>query len=100
MRSKRLSKIKPSRLLQEEVDEPLIAHIVSKWTGIPVEKMLSSEAQKLIQLEVTIEQRVVGQDMAVTAVCEAIRRSRAGLADPQRPMGAFLFLGPDRSGQN
>lgn len=92
-------KDKASRLLQEEVDEPLIAHIVSKWTGIPVEKMLSSEAQKLIKLEVTIEQRVVGQDLAVTSVCEAIRRSRAGLADPGRPMGAFLFLGPTGVGK-
>lgn len=92
-------KEKSSRLLQEEVDEPLIAHVVAKWTGIPVEKMLSSEAQKLIELEVTIEQRVVGQDMAVTAVCEAIRRSRAGLSDPQRPMGAFLFLGPTGVGK-
>lgn len=92
-------KDKSSRLLQEEVDEQLIAHVVSKWTGIPVSKMLAGEAEKLIQLEQTIEQRVVGQDMAVVAVCEAIRRSRAGLADPSRPMGAFLFLGPTGVGK-
>lgn len=92
-------KDKTSRLLQEEVDEPLIAHVVSKWTGIPVQKMLASDAEKLIQLEATIEERVVGQDMAVVAVCEAIRRSRAGLSDPSRPMGAFLFLGPTGVGK-
>ncbi len=92
-------KEKASRLLQEEVDEQLIAHVVSKWTGVPVQKMLASDAEKLIQLEQTIEQRVVGQDIAVVAVCEAIRRSRAGLADPNRPMGAFLFLGPTGVGK-
>ncbi|MBS0634718.1 MAG: AAA family ATPase [Verrucomicrobia bacterium] len=92
-------KEKSSRLLQEEVDEPLIAHVVSKWTGVPVQKMLASDAEKLMQLEATIEERVVGQDMAVVAVCEAIRRSRAGLADPSRPMGAFLFLGPTGVGK-
>ncbi len=92
-------KEKSSRLLQEEVDENLIAHVVSKWTGVPVQKMLASDAEKLIQLESTIEQRVVGQDMAVVAVCEAIRRSRAGLSDPSRPMGAFLFLGPTGVGK-
>ncbi len=92
-------KDKSSRLLQEEVDEPLIALVVSKWTGVPVQKMLASDAEKLIQLEATIEQRVVGQDMAVVAVCEAIRRSRAGLSDPMRPMGAFLFLGPTGVGK-
>ncbi len=92
-------KEKSSRLLQEEVDEQLIAHVVSKWTGVPVQKMLASDAEKLIQLEQTIEQRVVGQDIAVVAVCEAIRRSRAGLADPNRPMGAFLFLGPTGVGK-
>lgn len=92
-------KAKSSRLLQEEVDEQLIAHVVSKWTGVPVQKMLASDAEKLIQLEQTMEQRVVGQDMAVVAVCEAIRRSRAGLSDPQRPMGAFLFLGPTGVGK-
>lgn len=90
---------KQHRLLQEEVDENLIAHIVSKWTGIPVSKMLEAEAQRLLHLEKEIEKRVVGQDMAVTAVCEAIRRSRSGLSDPHRPMGAFLFMGPTGVGK-
>ncbi|MCP5507224.1 MAG: AAA family ATPase [Chlamydiales bacterium] len=90
---------KSNRLLQEEVDESLIAHIVSKWTGIPVQKMLAGEAERLLHLEKEIEKRVVGQDIAVTAVCEAIRRSRSGLSDPNRPMGAFLFLGPTGVGK-
>lgn len=90
---------KPNRLLQEEVDEQLIAQIVSKWTGIPVQKMLEGEAGKLLHLESEIEKRVVGQDLAVQAVCDAIRRSRAGLSDPARPMGAFLFLGPTGVGK-
>lgn len=90
---------KTGRLLQEEVDENLIAHIVSKWTGIPVHKMLEGEAARLLHLEKEVEKRVVGQDMAVTAVCEAIRRSRSGLSDPKRPIGAFLFLGPTGVGK-
>lgn len=92
-------KDKSSRLLQEEVDENLIALVVSKWTGIPVQKMLEQEASKLMKLEEVLESRVVGQELAVTAVAEAIRRSRAGLADPTRPMGAFLFLGPTGVGK-
>ncbi len=87
------------RLLQEEVDESLIGQIVSKWTGIPVQKMLSGEAEKLLNLENTLEKRVVGQPFAVTAVSEAIRRSRSGLADPKRPVGAFLFVGPTGVGK-
>jgi len=90
---------KSNRLLQEEVDENLVAHIVSKWTGIPVSKMLEGEAQKLLHLEKELEKRVVGQDFAVTAVSEAIRRSRSGLGDPNRPMGVFLFLGPTGVGK-
>jgi len=90
---------KDHRLLQEEVDEPLIAEIVSKWTGIPVSKMLEGEAEKLLHLEDELKKRVVGQDLAITAVSEAIRRSRAGLSDPARPMGAFLFLGPTGVGK-
>lgn len=82
---------KPNRLLQEEVDEHLIAQIVSKWTGIPVHKMLEGETEKLLHLEKELEKRVVGQDLALKAVCEAIRRSRSGLSDPNRPMGVFLF---------
>jgi ATP-dependent Clp protease ATP-binding subunit ClpB len=90
---------KPNRLLQEEVDENLIAHIVSKWTGIPVHKMLSGEAKKLMHLEEELHKRVVGQDMAVKAVSEAIRRSRSGLGDPSRPIGVFLFVGPTGVGK-
>lgn len=87
------------RLLQEEVDERLIAQVVAKWTGIPVDRMLEKEAQKVLHLEKHLEQRVVGQPLAVKAVAEAIRRSRAGLNDPQRPLGVFLFLGPTGVGK-
>ncbi len=90
---------KPNRMLQEEVDESLIAHIVSKWTGIPVHKMLAGEAAKLMHLEEELHKRVVGQDMAVKAVSEAIRRSRSGLSDPARPIGVFLFVGPTGVGK-
>ena len=90
---------KENRLLQEEVDENLIAHIVSKWTGIPVQKMLEGEAQKLLHLEKDLEKRVIGQDIAVKAVSEAIRRSRSGLGDPARPVGVFLFIGPTGVGK-
>jgi ATP-dependent Clp protease ATP-binding subunit ClpB len=90
---------KPNRLLQEEVDEDLVAHIVSKWTGIPVSKMLAGEAERLMHLEKELEKRVVGQDLAVTAVSDAIRRSRSGLSDPGRPVGAFLFMGPTGVGK-
>lgn len=90
---------RPHRLLQEEVDEPLIAHIVAKWTGIPVQKMLQGEAERLLHLENTLGERVVGQPFAIQAVSEAIRRSRAGLNDPSRPMGAFLFIGPTGVGK-
>lgn len=88
-----------NRLLQEEVDERLIGQIVSKWTGIPVEKMLEGEAGKLLHLEKSLEKRVVGQDLAIRSIAEAIRRSRAGLQDPLRPIGAFLFLGPTGVGK-
>jgi ATP-dependent Clp protease ATP-binding subunit ClpB len=87
------------RLLQEEVDEPLIAQIVSKWTGIPLDKMLEKEAAKILSLEKELEKRVVGQELAVSAVADAIRRSRAGLNDPNRPLGVFLFLGPTGVGK-
>lgn len=90
---------KKHRLLQEEVDENLIAHIVSKWTGIPVHKMLEGEAERLLHLEKDLEKRVVGQDIAVEAVSEAIRRSRSGLGDPARPVGVFLFIGPTGVGK-
>ncbi|HNA62364.1 MAG TPA: AAA family ATPase [Rhabdochlamydiaceae bacterium] len=87
------------RLLQEEVDEQLIAQVVSKWTGVPVQKMLEGETTKLLQLENTLSQSVVGQPYAVKAVSEAIRRSRAGLSDPNRPIGVFLFVGPTGTGK-
>lgn len=96
--SQNLSK-KENRLLQEEVDETLIAQIVSKWTGIPVQKMLEGEAQKLLELEKELEKRVVGQRFAIQAVSDAIRASRAGLTDPLKPMGVFLFLGPTGVGK-
>ncbi|MBM3208020.1 MAG: AAA family ATPase [Chlamydiae bacterium] len=89
----------PNRLLQEEVDEELIAQIVSRWTGIPVQKMLEGESEKLLHLEKVLDHRVVGQTFAVQAVSEAIRRSRAGLSDPARPMGVFLFVGPTGVGK-
>ena len=89
----------PNRLLQEEVDEPLIAQIVAKWTGIPVNRMLEGEAMRLLHLEKALSQRVVGQHFAVEAVSEAIRRSRAGLNDPSRPVGVFLFIGPTGVGK-
>jgi ATP-dependent Clp protease ATP-binding subunit ClpB len=90
---------KPSRMLKEEVDEEDIAAIVSKWTGIPVAKMLEGEMQKLVQMEDRLRERVVGQDEALTAVANAIRRSRAGLSDPKRPIGSFIFLGPTGVGK-
>jgi ATP-dependent Clp protease ATP-binding subunit ClpB len=81
------------------VTEEEVAEIVSKWTGIPVSKMLEGEKDKLLQMETVVQQRVVGQDEAVTAVANAIRRSRAGLSDPRRPIGSFLFLGPTGVGK-
>ncbi len=89
----------PNRLLKEEVDEEDIARIVSKWTGIPVSKMLEGEVQKLTEMETRLRQRVVGQEEALTAVANAIRRSRAGLSDPKRPIGSFIFLGPTGVGK-
>ncbi len=88
-----------ARLLKEEVDEEDIAKIVSKWTGIPVSKMLEGEVKKLVQMEERLRERVVGQDAALTTVANAIRRSRAGLSDPRRPIGSFLFLGPTGVGK-
>jgi ATP-dependent Clp protease ATP-binding subunit ClpB len=90
---------KPSRMLKEEVDEEDIAAVVSKWTGIPVAKMLEGEMQKLVQMEDRLRERVVGQDEALGAVANAIRRSRAGLSDPKRPIGSFIFLGPTGVGK-
>jgi ATP-dependent Clp protease ATP-binding subunit ClpB len=89
----------PSRLLKEEVDEEDIAEIVSRWTGVPVSKLLEGEVQKLLHLEDELHRRVIGQDEAVTAVAEAIVRARSGLGDPNRPLGSFLFLGPTGVGK-
>jgi len=90
---------KDNRMLKEEVDAEDIAEVVSKWTGVPVSKLLESEMQKLVHLEVLLHRRVVGQDAAVSAVANAIRRSRAGLSDPNRPIGSFMFLGPTGVGK-
>lgn len=87
------------KMLKEEVDEEDIAKIVSKWTGIPVSKLLEGEKEKLIHMEERLAQRVVGQNEAITAVSNAVRRSRAGLQDPNRPIGTFLFLGPTGVGK-
>ncbi len=86
-------------LLRNNVTEEEVAEIVSKWTGIPVSKMLEGEKEKLLQMESVVQQRVVGQEEAVTVVANAIRRSRAGLSDPRRPIGSFLFLGPTGVGK-
>jgi ATP-dependent Clp protease ATP-binding subunit ClpB len=90
---------KENTLLRNNVTEEEVAEIVSTWTGIPVSKMLEGEKEKLLQMESVVQQRVVGQDEAVTVVANAIRRSRAGLSDPRRPIGSFLFLGPTGVGK-
>ncbi|HWP99645.1 MAG TPA: ATP-dependent chaperone ClpB [Vicinamibacterales bacterium] len=87
------------RMLKEEVDEEDIAEVVSRWTGIPVSRLMESEIQKLLRMEDRLRERVVGQDEAVAAVANAIRRARAGLQDPNRPLGSFLFLGPTGVGK-
>jgi len=88
-----------ARMLKDEVDEEDIAGIVSKWTGIPVSRMLEGEVKKLVEMEARLRERVVGQDAALTVVANAIRRSRAGLSDPRRPIGSFIFLGPTGVGK-
>ncbi len=88
-----------SALLKEEIDEEDIARIVAKWTGIPVARMLEGEVQKLIHMEARLHDRVVGQNEAVSLVANAIRRNRAGLSDPNRPIGSFIFLGPTGVGK-
>jgi ATP-dependent Clp protease ATP-binding subunit ClpB len=88
-----------TRLLKEEVDEEDIAKIVSKWTGIPVSRMLEGEVEKLLHMEERLRQRVVGQDEAIKAVSDAVRRARAGIQDPNRPIGSFIFLGPTGVGK-
>jgi len=88
-----------TRLLKEEVDEDDIARIVAKWTGIPVTRLIETETKKLVQMEDRLRQRVVGQDEAIVAVSDAVRRARAGIQDPKRPMGSFIFLGPTGVGR-
>ncbi|HVB38282.1 MAG TPA: Clp protease N-terminal domain-containing protein, partial [Vicinamibacterales bacterium] len=90
---------KGQRMLKEEVDEEDIAEVVSKWTHIPVTRLMEGEIQKLIHMEERLHHRVVGQDEAITSVANAIRRARAGLQDPNRPLGSFLFLGPTGVGK-
>jgi ATP-dependent Clp protease ATP-binding subunit ClpB len=87
------------RMLKEQVDEEDIAEIVSRWTHIPVSRLMEAEVQKLVHMEARLHQRVVGQDEAVIAVANAIRRARAGLQDPRRPLGSFIFLGPTGVGK-
>ncbi len=86
-------------MIKEEVDADDVAEVVSRWTGIPVSKMQTSERQKLLSLEDELHRRVVGQHAAITAVSDAVRRSRAGLQDDRRPIGSFIFLGPTGVGK-
>jgi ATP-dependent Clp protease ATP-binding subunit ClpB len=87
------------KMLKEEVDAEDVAEVVSKWTGVPVSRLIEGEVAKLIRMEDVLHERVIGQDAAVAAVANAIRRSRAGLSDPNRPIGSFLFLGPTGVGK-
>jgi len=99
-KSAKLKKLQRTRrLLKEEVTEEDIASVVSHWTGIPVSRMLEAEAKKLARIAEVLTERVVGQKDAITRVCDAIKRSRAGIADPNRPIGSFLFLGPTGVGK-
>ena len=86
-------------MLKEEVDAEDVAEIVAKWTGVPVSRLMEGETAKLVRMEDVLHERVIGQDEAVAAVASAIRRSRAGLSDPHRPIGSFLFLGPTGVGK-
>lgn len=90
---------KDQKMLKEEVDEEDVAEVVSKWTHIPVSKMLEGEMQKLVHMEERLRQRVIGQEEAIVAVANAVRRGRAGISDPNRPIGSFMFLGPTGVGK-
>src|SRR5690606_38283103 len=90
---------KETKYLKEEVDAEDVTEVVARWTGIPVSKMLQSERQRLAHLDEHLNQRVIGQPEATTAVANAVRRSRAGLQDPNRPIGSFIFLGPTGVGK-
>jgi ATP-dependent Clp protease ATP-binding subunit ClpB len=99
-KTKRLNELQADQqMLKEEVDEEDVAEIVSKWTGIPVSRLMEGEMAKLVRMEDVLHERVIGQDEAVAAVANAIRRSRAGLSDPHQPIGTFLFLGPTGVGK-
>ena len=95
----KLDRRRNSRMFREEVDEDEIAHIVSKWTGIPVSRMLEGEVMKLLEMEDRLRRRVIGQDPALARIADAIRRARTGLSDPKRPIGSFIFLGPTGVGK-
>ncbi|MHB9035697.1 MAG: ATP-dependent chaperone ClpB [Armatimonadota bacterium] len=90
---------KDQKMLKEEVDEEDVAEVVSKWTGVPVTRMMEGEIEKLVHMEERLEDRVVGQEMAIVAVSNAVRRARAGLQDPNRPIGSFIFMGPTGVGK-
>jgi ATP-dependent Clp protease ATP-binding subunit ClpB len=97
---KRLKKLQSSRrMLKEEIGEEDIADVVSRWTGVPVKRMLEAEAEKLSRMEEELKKRIIGQDEAVTKISDTIKRSRAGIADPNRPIGSFIFLGPTGVGK-
>lgn len=99
-KSKRLKKLQASRrILKEEINAEDIANVVSRWTGIPVSRMLESEMNKLVRMEEELKERIVGQDAAVSKIADTVRRSRAGIADPNRPIGSFIFLGPTGVGK-
>jgi len=98
-KEKQLAQSEKGKMLQDEVTAEHIAQVVAKWTGIPVARLLTGERERLIQMEDRIRARVVGQDEAVSALCNAVRRSRSGLSDPNRPIGTFLFLGPTGVGK-
>ena len=98
--NKKLSELQQDRkMLKEEVDDEDIAEVVSKWTGIPVRKMMEGEREKLVRMEERLGNRVIGQDEAITAVSNAVRRARSGLQDPNRPIGSFIFMGPTGVGK-
>jgi ATP-dependent Clp protease ATP-binding subunit ClpB len=99
-KTRRLKKLQSSRrILKEEITEADIADVVSRWTGVPVSRMLESEAEKLDRMEETLKKRIVGQDDAVKRISDTVKRSRAGIADPNRPIGSFIFLGPTGVGK-
>jgi ATP-dependent Clp protease ATP-binding subunit ClpB len=98
-KAKTLKRDDAETLLREEVDEEDVAQVVAKWSGVPVSRMLSGETERLLRMEEELKKRVIGQDEAIRAVAAAVRRSRSGLSDPNRPMGAFLFVGPTGVGK-